>query len=135
MENYLDNGYLKKVVVVFLVGFFLNAVWEVLHSTLYVHYKGGPITSLILLQTMFVDAGIICGLLIVSRLSKQNAYAVVAIGGFTIAIAIELWAVNTGRWAYTAAMPLLPLLHIGLTPTIQLAFTGVVAWWSSEYLS
>lgn len=129
-----DTQFLKQIVIVFLLSFFLNAIWEVLHSKLYVHYRGGPITSLILLQTMFVDAGIICGLLIASRLMKQSAYAVVLIGGLAIAIALELWALNTSRWAYTAAMPLVSILHTGLTPTIQLALTGCVALWLSKRL-
>ncbi len=126
--------FIKHVVIIFLVSFFLNAVWEIVHSTLYVHYKGGPITSLILLQAMFVDAGLICGLFIVSRLTRQNMYAVMVVGGLLIAILLELWALKTNRWAYATTMPLVPLLHTGLTPTIQLVLTGGTALWLSKRL-
>lgn len=118
---------IKQIVIIFLASFFLNAVWEVLHSRLYVHYKGGPITSLILLQTMFVDAAIISGLYFLSRLLSRNAYAVVCVGGLSIAVLLEIWALHTNRWAYTAAMPLIPIVHTGLTPTIQLCITGFLS--------
>lgn len=123
---------IKQIVIIFLASFFLNAVWEVLHSRLYVHYKGGPITSLILLQTMFVDAAIISGLYFLSRLLRRNAYAVICIGGLSIAVLLEIWALHTNRWAYTAAMPLVPLVHVGVTPTVQLALTGLVALWTAK---
>lgn len=124
----------KQTTIIFLLSFFLNAIWEVLHSKLYVHYKGGPITSLILLQTMFVDAGIISALFLLARLIKQNAYVVVLLGGLVIAVLLEVWALNTNRWAYTTAMPLIPIAHTGLTPTIQLMLTGCIALGFSKRL-
>jgi len=45
-------------------------------------------------------------------------------GGLLVALTLEAWALHTGRWAYTNAMPLIPLIGLGLTPTVQLALTG-----------
>ena len=49
--------------------------------------------------------------------------------GIVVAVLIELWALQTGRWAYTGAMPLVPFLGAGLTPTIQLGFLGYVIYY------
>ncbi len=40
--------------------------------------------------------------------------------GLAAAVFIELRALEAGRWAYTSAMPVIPLLNIGLTPFVQL---------------
>ena len=40
------------------------------------------------------------------------------------AIVLEKWALMTGRWAYTSAMPIIPILNIGLTPAVQLGMLG-----------
>ena len=118
---------IKRTIIIFLVGFFLNAVWEVLHSTLYVHYKGGPITSLVLLQATFVDGLILAGLFFAAHVSRVRPQYFLLAGGVVIALGIEWWALGTSRWAYAQAMPLVPLVQTGLSPTVQLAYTGLVA--------
>lgn len=118
---------IKRTIIIFLVGFFLNAVWEVLHSTLYVHYKGGPITSLVLLQATFVDGLILAGLFFTAHVSRVRPQYFLFAGGVVIALGIEWWALGTSRWAYAQAMPLVPLVQTGLSPTVQLACTGLVA--------
>jgi hypothetical protein len=115
---------------VFTVSFALNFVWEHLHSVLYVHYKGGPITDFILFRATLGDALFITALSIpffripflYARLWLVIPLAVLG------AVALELFATSTGRWAYTEMMPLVPLIGTGLTPTIQLGLLGYITF-------
>jgi len=120
---------LKKLLLVFLVGFALNLVWEFAHSVLYVSYRGGEITNLVLFYVAVMDGIYIFMLTGLAMLLKINKSAFVILGGLIWAITLELWAQDTGRWVYDAAMPIIPILKTGLTPTIQLALTGYIAVW------
>ena len=117
----------KKLLLVFIVGLVLNLCWEFAHSVLYMSYRGGEISSVILLYVSVMDGFYIVALTGLAILLKMNRTAFVVLGGLVWAIALELWAQNTGRWAYAAAMPIIPFLNIGLTPAIQLALTGYIA--------
>jgi hypothetical protein len=117
----------KKYKSVFLAAFVLNWPWEILHSNLYIHYKGGEITQFILFRAALGDAFMILGLIIIAGLfNKYNTIFLIVIGTM-LAIGIEIYALNAGRWEYKSLMPVIPLLGTGLTPTIQLALTGWVA--------
>lgn len=118
---------LKKLLLVFLVAFGLNLAWEFAHSVLYESYQGGGITNFILFRAAVWDAGIIIVLVFSAYASKTNKTTFIVIGGLIVSVAIELWALQTGRWAYAISMPMIPFLNIGLTPTIQLALTGWLA--------
>ncbi|MBU6390568.1 hypothetical protein KGQ31_03415, partial [Patescibacteria group bacterium] len=48
--------------------------------------------------------------------------------GIVIAFLIELYALHAGRWAYAAAMPIIPFFNVGLTPVLQLGILGYVAY-------
>ena len=118
---------LKKLFIMFLIGFALNLVWEFSHSTLYVSYRGGEITNLVLFRAAVWDAVIILVLTILAYALKANRPVFVVVGGAVVSIMIELWALETGRWVYDAAMPIIPILNTGFTSTIQLALTGYIA--------
>ena len=50
-----------------------------------------------------------------------RGYALMLVSGLTIAIAIEWIAVHVlQRWAYLPAMPLLPVIDIGIVPIAQM---------------
>lgn len=51
--------------------------------------------------------------------------------GFVWAAIIEKWALSTGRWQYTEAMPIVPFLQVGLVPVIQM----ILLPWVSFYLT
>lgn len=112
---------------VLILSFALNLVWEIFHSALYISYQGGAITGFILFRAAIVDAIIISTLFLSAKKLNIHESMFVVIGGLVIAIGIEIWALQTGRWVYSSLMPIIPILHTGLTPTIQLAITGYIA--------
>jgi hypothetical protein len=43
------------------------------------------------------------------------------------AIGLEIFALQTGRWGYEDMMPIIPILNVGLSPTVQL---GLLTYFS-----
>ncbi|MDO8590101.1 MAG: hypothetical protein Q7R69_02415 [bacterium] len=127
---------MKKILLILTAAFILNAVWENLHSFLYDNYMGGKITELILLRATLADAVMITIItlpfMFISSLRKQS-WAIMFIG-LVVAISIEWYALRTGRWAYNAYMPMIPLLRVGLTPAIQLGLLGLISFKIQEYI-
>jgi hypothetical protein len=120
----------KRILGTFFIALILNAVWENLHSFLYVNYMGGRISEFILLRAAFWDAVMITGIclpfLFVSGFKKYSW--VIILVGVIISVGIEQWALSTGRWVYNDLMPIIPFLSVGLTPTIQLGPLGFISF-------
>ncbi len=127
----------RNLIYIFLAAVFLNFVWEELHSVLYLSYQGGEITNLILLRAALFDAAVIAIFaypffrFAYLRQSRWILYAALVI----FAIVLERWALGSGRWVYADAMPIIPLLNVGLTPAIQLGILGFVSLRLSDLLS
>ena len=82
------------------------------------------------LWASFGDANITLGLFFIGillfrswswplRLTWAKGLYLFLIGAAT-AIAIELHAISTDRWAYSRLMPVLPYAEVGLVPTVQM---------------
>jgi hypothetical protein len=121
---------LRTIFAVFISAFFLNLIWENLHSFLYVHYKGGEITEFILLRATLSDAVYIslAAILILIYSRKRVVVWLSVLALLILSIVIERLALGSGRWAYNSLMPIVPILHTGLTPTIQLAILGYLSF-------
>ena len=117
---------MKKLMLVYALAFIANWIWEILHSALYLNYKGGLITSFILFRAALVDAFIVLALVFISQKFGKYKTLFILAGGFIIAIGIEIWGLKTGRWEYNSLMPIIPIIKIGLTPAIQLAITACI---------
>ncbi|MBI4117419.1 MAG: hypothetical protein HY451_01925 [Parcubacteria group bacterium] len=113
---------MKKLFLIFIFSFLLNWIWENLHSVLYYHPGGELMTQGMLLNAALFDAVFITALALffikISYLNKRLWLSLIF--GLAAAVFIELRALEAGRWAYTSAMPVIPLLNIGLTPFVQL---------------
>jgi len=122
---------MKKITSIFLLSFILNLVWENLHSFLFAGYMGRKITELILLRAAIVDALIITLLslpfLLIWNLKKKS-WLIIPFG-ILISILIEMYALRSGRWMYNSLMPIIPILGVGLTPTIQIGLLGYFSYW------
>ncbi len=125
---------MKKIISIFILSFFLNLIWENLHSWLYAGYRGGEITAVILFRAAVVDAIIITllSLPFVFIAKLKNKSWIIIFVGVVVAIGIELFALRTGRWVYNEYMPLIPILSIGLTPTVQLGLLGYISFYLSH---
>ncbi len=129
----------------FVIAVLINYVWEIVQAPFYVGMKSFKLVwwhcglaalgdgLLVLLiyaagwaalrrRDWFVHPGVI-------------GYAVMLLAGLIISVSIEWLAVSvTNRWAYTARMPLVPLLNVGLAPVAQmlvlplLIFRILAAW-------
>ena len=106
------------------LGFVVSWLWEALHSALYSSYMNGPITVFILFRAAFVDAVIISVSIFIARKFGKYKTLFILSAGLVVAVIIETWSLQTGRWEYNSLMPIIPVIKTGLTPTIQLAVTA-----------
>lgn len=120
---------MKRYFYIFFIASALNSVWEHAHSPLYVHYKSGAITEFVLFRAALFDAAVITAFAFLFLSLWRTKYGIWIMAGALVlfSIALELWAVETGRWAYKEAMPIIPLLNVGLTPAIQLGLLGLLS--------
>ena len=121
---------MKTYLKIFFFAFLFNFLWENLHAPLYLYYRGGAITELILARAALVDALIILLLVLTSRAQKiiKGRAVFIFLSGLLVAIILEHRALATDRWQYSEAMPLVPFIKVGLTPAIQLALTGWLSY-------
>lgn len=115
-------------VYIFIVSFVTNLIWENAHAPLYTHHLNEKITESTLLVASLGDAVIITLFAILfSNFSflKERIWLIIPVG-IIIAIFIELYALGVNRWAYNEYMPIIPMLDIGVTPTIQLGLLGYI---------
>ncbi len=121
---------MKKLLNIFLVAFALNLIWENLHSFLYNNYMDGEITELILTKASLFDALVIVIILLPfvywDKL-KGKSWLIIVVG-IIIAIFNEWYGLGTGRWEYNSLMPILPIIKVGLTPTLQLGVLGYFSY-------
>ncbi len=121
---------IKKLAFIFLLAFVLNLVWENLHAVLYYLPSGEPITQRMLLRATLIDAFFITTFslpfLFWTWFSKR-IWLIIPVG-ISVAVAIEFRALLSNRWAYGEAMPIIPILNTGLTPTIQLGLLAYIIY-------
>ena len=121
---------MKKAITIFVVAFVLNILWENLHSFLYDNYMGGRITEFILMRAALFDALLITIILlpfVFLDILKNKGWLIIIIG-IIIAVFNEWYGLGTGRWAYNSLMPILPIIKVGLTPTLQLGVLGYITY-------
>jgi len=116
---------------IFLWALVLNFVWEVAHSRLYAHFWGGPIGYLILIGAAVLDGLAILAMIYLVRRLFPDKYrlGVLVVGGIGVAVVVERVATALGLWEYRPAMPIVPVLNTGLTPTVQLGLLAGVVFW------
>ena len=128
---------MKKTAIIFLTAFILNVVWENVHSVLYSNYRGGQITEFVLVRASLFDALLITIIVLpfvyLNKL-KDKSWMIIVVG-IIIAICNEWYGLQTHRWMYNSLMPILPIIKVGLTPTLQLGVLGYLSYITEEYVS
>ena len=112
-----------------LAAFALNWAWENAQAPLYRGYTGFADHVWTCTVATFGDVLIVALIFCVVAVAWRDPewhhrasparYAVAVAAGIVIAIAIESWALTTGRWLY-GAMPLIPYTDVGLVPILQM---------------
>ncbi len=132
----------------FLVAVLINYIWEITQSPLYVGMEN--------FNLVWWHCGLAAlgdGLLVLliyaagwAVLRRRDwfvqpggiGYAVMLLAGLVIGVSVEWLAVFIGnRWEYTARMPLIPLLGVGLVPVAQMLalpmlIFRIIAMWHSR---
>lgn len=129
----------SDVVVLFMVAVAVNFVWEMTQSVLFVPMGGWAQGTWRCFVASLGDGVIVLIIAAIGWLWFRRAdwmvrpgiggYVLMATAGIAIAVLIEHYAVATGRWAYTERMPLLPIVHVGLVPMLQMVIVPAVAFW------
>lgn len=121
---------------IFIVAFFLNLLWEVLHSPLYTTCHEMPIGKMQrLLVIMSLKDGFWITLFYAVLAEMFNNTAILENGAQLLLFIIfamsfsfvdERISLRRGRWTYTKNMP--KVFTVGLTPLLELVITGAVTF-------
>ncbi len=116
----------------------LNFAWEMAHSFLYRNVPPFPVHLPFLFLAALGDAAVTVVLVGAVALVQGNRFwflerpfkgltALAAISAIASALIEYLNTGILGRWTYSAAMPRLPVLQIGLTPFLQVALLPTIS--------
>jgi hypothetical protein len=117
--------------VIFIVAVALNYLWELAQSPLYVGMGDFRRMLWHCFVASLVDGALVLLIFVVGRAVFRRrdwfvrpgayGYALMLGAGLVIGITLEWAAVHIlGRWEYTARMPVVPLLGVGLAPIAQM---------------
>ena len=139
---------LRTMVAVFAFSVPPNYLWEVAQMPLYV-VDGTPLQFAAhcivpsLGDGVWVVTIFAIGWAVFQRLNwffrpGFNAFCLMLMTGFIISVLIEWLAVyQINRWSYTASMPILPWVNVGLSPVLQMMLLPplifkAASWWMSR---
>ena len=136
---------LPRLATLFVISVLLNFPWEVAQMPLYVE-NGSWLEFALHCVIPSLGDGLIVMLIFGVGWAVRGrsdwtdqpgwaAYALMLMTGFSVAVIVE-WVGFYGlqRWSYTASMPLLPGLGIGVVPVLQMLLLPPVifrasGWW------
>lgn len=118
----------SEILPIALTGFLLNLIWENLQAPFYTGYTGFAAHFLPCLYSAFGDMAIIAVIFyLVIKPDSANGYETILkkipallFIGLVISVGIEKWALAYSKWNYTAVMPMVPAVNIGLLPMLQM---------------
>lgn len=130
----------KLHIVIFSFAFLLNIIWEYLHEPLYITTMNHDIFG-------FLYMAVADGLLVLliywivclqARtffwLAEMKKHLVlILVSGIFLSFFIEIKNMYFSPvWTYTSAMPLIPVLHVGISPVVQMVVTAVITFWIAQ---
>ena len=143
--NFLRNWLARVLEIpeVNLIGFafLLNFVWELLQAPFFEplrdlpHWEGVKLCGL---ATVGDAAIMLVAFWFVAAVPQSRAWilnprrrdlAVFVVLGIVITIGLERSALATGRWRYSEAMPVIPIIEVGLTPILQWSVLPLLVAW------
>lgn len=117
-------------IILIIVTFLLHLIWENAHISLYGGYEALPFSDHITIFATVGDVAYTLFAVLLFALFKKNSnwfnetksrdYILLAVLGFLISLFVEYKALILGKWFYLSAMPIIPLLNVGLSPIVQM---------------
>lgn len=122
------------LIKLFFIAFFLNLLYELLHSLLYKTCLEARLPKYIylILKGAIFDGFFIMVIFLASSFFGNYFFYVFSALGLFFAYFWEIYSVKKGKWVYTSKMP--KIFGAGLTPTIQLFLTGLLSIYLSTNL-
>lgn len=94
--------------------------WPVFKMCLFATVTGDMLFMLVLNLTMTVIHKDFCWLKLRIAYAHPATWTIPILVGVLLAVSFELWAVHAvHRWRY-GSMPLIPFIHVGITPVLQM---------------
>jgi len=129
---------MKSAAKILLIAFVLNFFWEIGQVGLYApHFEGAAGLARVHLWASFGDLFLTLFILSLNQAVFKRIFpgkelnrkriAAMMCAGFAVAVLIEKFALESGRWSYSVLMPVIPFLGIGLMPVLQMTFIPVLA--------
>lgn len=124
------NNIVRRNIYLFGLTLILNLVWEFWHVRFYSPAILAENITLLLVIASLVDAAIITFVFkLTQKLTSQFKLTGFILLLLLIAVLIEKVSLSLGLWTYSNQMPMVPILNVGLTPFVQLAITGGIAYY------
>jgi hypothetical protein len=131
---------------IFVVSVFVHFLWEMGQAFAY-EMDGIPVATAVGFHfwatlgdglLMWIQYGVVAAArrdpLWIAR-PRWSDLLPLAAAGLLFGAGIEWSALAAGRWRYTAAMPMVPLLNVGLFPVLQLLLLPWPIYWAAWRLS
>ena len=119
----------RFVITTIFFAFFFNVAWEILQMPL---FKGGvyewrhilfcvlaSVADVIMVLLIYFGFALIYKNALWVKSINANRIIVLILTGGTGAVFAEVWQLSIGTWSYTSAMPLIPVVNVGLSPVLQ----------------
>ena len=117
----------KRCVLILLIAFFLNLLWEAAHYVLYLCKIPLGVCAL---TTASRDAFIVLGMYGIgvilfrdwqwtAQWQRKHTFFIAWVS-FLVAWFIEVQGLMLQKWQYAPTMPILPVLNVGLSPIAQM---------------
>lgn len=129
--------HLREIAWGLAAAFALNWIWENAQAPLYRGYAGfaehlractiAALGDVLLVASIHVVVAAAWRTPAWHRAASPPKYLLSAVLGIVIGVAIELDALESGRWAY-GSMPLIPFTGIGLLPILQMTLLPPVVF-------
>ena len=133
MVEKTEPNALKRIALISAIALLVNYVWEMLQMPFFEGmYFSDPNAWLSCFQASVGDVFTTVFIFLVGRLifgswSWPHSPGVARITylvliGAVIAVTVEIVALKAGRWSYSALMPVVPGIGVGILPVVQLIF-------------
>ena len=128
----------RFIIVVIILAFVLNFVWEILQLSLYKNNVYDVLHILLFALASVADAIMVVLIYFAFALVYKNAFWIKNItipGAFILiitggigAVLAEMRHLSKGDWAYASSMPVIPFVNVGVSPVLQFMVLPIIIY-------